>query len=52
MYATVADTVDHAIALVGDHLAITNEKVEFVKILIDDEVVRLGLKAGEVRRYA
>lgn len=52
MYATVADSADHAVALVGDHLAVTNEKVEFVKILTDDEVARLGLKAGEVRRYA
>ena len=52
MYATVADTVDHAIALVGDHLAVTNEKVEFEKILTDHEVARLGLKTGEVRKYA
>jgi hypothetical protein len=52
LYATVTDTLDHATALVGDHLRVTNEKVEFERVLTDGEVTRLGLKSGEVKAYA
>jgi hypothetical protein len=52
LYATVADGFDRAMALVGDHLGVTNERVEFHKILTDAEMRRLGLKLGEVKPYA
>ena len=41
----------HAEALVGDHLSVTNERVEFQRRLTDGEIARLGLKAGEVKRF-
>jgi hypothetical protein len=43
LYATVAASLDHAMALVDDHLAVTNEKVEFERVLTDGEVARLEL---------
>ena len=41
----------HAEALVGDHLSVTNERVEFQRRLTDVEIARLRLKAGEVKRF-
>jgi len=41
----------HAEALVGDHLSVTNERVEFQRRLTDGEIARLGLKAGEVKQF-
>ncbi len=43
--------IGHAEALVGDHLSVTNERVEFQRRLTDGEITRLGLKAGEVKRF-
>ena len=37
--------------LVGDHLSVTNERVEFQRRLTDGEIARLRLKAGEVKRF-
>jgi hypothetical protein len=37
-------------ALVGRHLSVTNERVAFARRLTDGEVVRLGLKADEVKQ--
>jgi hypothetical protein len=37
---------------VGNYLDITNQQIEFYKLLTDDELTRLGLKRGEVKRYA
>jgi hypothetical protein len=51
-YASLADEVGHAEALVGDRLLVTNEKVEFRRRLMDGEIARLGLKVGEVKRFA
>ena len=31
---------------------VTNEKVDFEKVLSDSELTRLGLKLGEVKDYA
>ena len=52
LYATVADTIADAQVFVGHYLNITNQQIEFCKILTDGEVARLGLKRGEVKRYA
>ena len=51
-YASLADEAGHAEALVGDRLLVTNERVEFQRRLTDGEVARLGLKVGEVKRFA
>lgn len=50
-YASLEFETGHAEALVGEHLSVTNERVEFQRRLTDGEVARLGLKAGEVKRY-
>jgi len=50
-YAVVADNAEDAKRLVGDHLAVTNQRVEFERVLTDGEVERLGLKPGEVKRF-
>jgi hypothetical protein len=60
LYAAVAERMDylsleyetgHAEALVGDHLSVTNERVEFQRRPTDGEVARIGLKAGKVTRF-
>ena len=60
LYAAVAERIDytsleyetgHAEALVGDHLSVTNERVEFQRRLTDGEIARLRLKAGEFKRF-
>jgi hypothetical protein len=60
LYAAVAERIDytsleyetgHAEALVGDHLSVTNERVEFQRRLTDGEIARLGGKAGKVTRF-
>jgi hypothetical protein len=50
-YLSVADELARAQALVGEHLSVTKERVEFQRRLTDGEVARLGLKAGEVKRF-
>jgi hypothetical protein len=50
-YATVAETVDRALALVGDHLGVTIEQVEFLGILTESGVKNLSLNSGDVKRY-
>jgi hypothetical protein len=45
------ETGQHAEALVGDHLSVTNERVEFQRRLTNSEIARLRLKAGEVKRF-
>jgi hypothetical protein len=35
----------------GDHLSVTNERVEFQRRLTDGEIARLRLNAGEVKRF-
>jgi hypothetical protein len=52
LYVTVANTFDHALALVGDHCKVTNEKVEFIRVLTDEEIKQLGLKLGQVKLFA
>jgi hypothetical protein len=49
-YPSLEHETGHAEVLVGDHLSVTNERVEFQRRLTDGEIVRLGLKAGEVKR--
>jgi len=51
-YPSLADEAGHAEGLVGDRLLVTNERVEFQQRLTDGEVARLGLKVGEVKRFA
>ncbi len=52
LFAVVANSLEHATVLVGDHLGVTSQSVEMEKILTDGEVTRLGLKLGEVKSYA
>jgi hypothetical protein len=52
LYATVADTLEHAELLVGNHCAVSNEKVRFERVLTDGEIERLDLKPSKVTRYA
>jgi hypothetical protein len=50
-YAVVADNAEDAKGLVGDHLAVTNQRVEFERVLTAGEVERRGLKPGEVEQF-
>jgi hypothetical protein len=50
-YPSLEHETVHAEALVGDHLSVTNERVEFQRRLTIGEIARLRLKAGEVRRF-
>jgi hypothetical protein len=50
-YPSLEHETGHAEALVGDHLSVTNERVEFQRRLTDGEIVRFGLKPGEVKRF-
>ena len=50
-YPSLEHETGHAEALVGEHLSVTNERVEFQRRLTDGEIARLGLKAGEVKRF-
>ncbi|MGA7011056.1 MAG: hypothetical protein WBZ16_01760, partial [Pseudolabrys sp.] len=52
LHATVADTIAEAQVFVGNYLNITNQQIEFYKLLTDEELTRLGLKRGEIKRYA
>ena len=52
LYATVADTIADPQMFVGNHLKITNQQIEFYKLLTDGEIDRLRLKRGEVKRYS
>ena len=47
-----ADTIADAQMFVGNHLKITNQQIEFYKLLTDGEIDRLRLKRGEVKRYS
>jgi len=47
-YPSLEYETGHAEALVGEHLSVTNERVEFQRRLTDGEVARIGLKAGRV----
>jgi hypothetical protein len=51
VYPSLEYETGHAEALVGDHLSVTNERVEFQRRLTDGEIARLRLKAGEVKRF-
>ena len=50
-YPSLEHETGHAEALVGDHLSVTNERVEFQRRLTDGEIARLGLKPGKVMRF-
>jgi hypothetical protein len=50
-YPSLEHETGHAEALVGDHLSVTNERVEFQRRLTNSEIARLRLKAGEVKRF-
>ena len=52
LYATVADTLEHAEVLVGNHCAVSNARIRYERILTDGEVEWLGLKPGKVTQYA
>jgi hypothetical protein len=51
LYAVVADNLEQAKALVGDHLKVTNERVELERVLTEAEVERLRLSPRQVRTY-
>jgi hypothetical protein len=50
-YPSLENETGHAEALVGDHLSVTNERVEFQRRLTNGEIARLRLKPGEVKRF-
>jgi hypothetical protein len=50
-YPSRENETGHAEALVGDHLSVTNERVEFRRRLTNGEIARLRLNAGEVKRF-
>jgi hypothetical protein len=50
-YHSLEEEIAYASARVGDHLSVTNELVEFVRRLTNGEITRVGLKAGEVKRF-
>jgi hypothetical protein len=50
-YPSLEHETGHAEALVGDHLSVTNERVEFQQRLTNGEIARLRLEAGEVKRF-
>jgi hypothetical protein len=50
-YSCLEYEIGHAEALVGNHLSVINERVEFQRRLSDGEIARLGLKAGKVTRF-
>jgi hypothetical protein len=53
LYATVADTHEHAKAQVGDYSAATIvDTIRFERVLTDGEIKLLGLQPGEVKLYA
>jgi hypothetical protein len=52
LYVTVADTREHAEVLVGDHCNVTDETIKLERVLTAGEIERLGVKPGEVKRYA
>jgi hypothetical protein len=51
VYPSLEAETGHAEALVGDHLSVTDEQVEFRRRLNDGEIARLRLQAGEVKRF-
>jgi hypothetical protein len=50
-YPSLEHETGHAEALVGNHLSVTNERVEFQRRLTIGEIARLGLRAGGVKRF-
>jgi hypothetical protein len=50
-YPSLENETGHAEALVGDHLSVTNARVEFRRRLTNGEIARLRLNAGEVKRF-
>jgi hypothetical protein len=53
LYATVANTHEHAKVLVGNYCSATiKTTIRFERVLTDGEITRLGLKPGEVKLYA
>ena len=52
LYVTVAGSREHAEVLVGNHCNVTDETIKLERILTAGEVERLGVKSGEVKRYA
>ena len=52
LYVTVADTRENAEVLVGDHCNVTDETIKLERVLTAGEIERLGVKPGEVKRYA
>ena len=50
-FAVLANTLQRAKILVGVHVAITNQRIEFDRALTSEEVRKLGLKPEEVKEY-
>jgi hypothetical protein len=51
-FAVLTSTLQRAKILVGAHVAVTNQRLEFDRALRPEEVGKLGLKPDEVREYA
>jgi hypothetical protein len=51
-FAVLANTLQRAKVLVGLHVAVTNQRVEFDRTLKSEEVGKLGLKPEQVRESA
>jgi hypothetical protein len=51
-FAVLTDNLQRAKVLVGDHVAVNSQRVEFERPLTEQEIRKLGLKPNEVREYA
>ena len=53
LYATIAETNEHAKVLVGAYCAATVvDTLRFERVLTDGEIKQLGLQPGEIKLYA
>lgn len=50
-FRSVIDEMTCAMALVGDHMSVTNQRVNFERHLTAGEIGRFQLKAGEVKPF-
>jgi hypothetical protein len=51
-FAVLTNTLQRAKTLVGPHVAVTNQRIEFDRALKPEEIGKLGLKPEQVREYA
>jgi hypothetical protein len=51
-FAVLSPNLQRAKVLVGYHVAISTQRIEFERALTQKEISKLGLKPDEVRKYA